>query len=150
MSNIGILCPPVPSHIHLDSILGRALQRGHSVTCFQLLELQSKIEDQGLRFLSLATMGASTGELTATLSQLGDKTGLAALQFTLHCASRLVHLVCESAPADQNEPGRIVAPVIRMRPRSWSQETSEKMGPHTGISRVPWVAGNGCSPEIIF
>jgi len=24
------------------------------------------------------------------------------------------------------------------------------MGPHTGISRVPWVADSGCSPEIIF
>ena len=37
----------------------------------------------------------------------------------------------------------------RTLPRSWSQATCEKIGPHTGISRVPWPAVKGSSPDMI-
>lgn len=39
---------------------------------------------------------------------------------------------------------------IRTRPKSRSESTWEKIGPHTGIARLPWPAANCSSPEIIL
>src|SRR5690349_14359394 len=37
---------------------------------------------------------------------------------------------------------------MRTRPRSWSHATCEKIGPQTGMVRVPWPAATASSPEM--
>jgi MGT family glycosyltransferase len=96
--------------------LGRGLAaRGHRVTIFQLPDLRSTIEREGLEFRPIAD-DRMDQSLAAALAQLRTKTGLAAVRFTMQCGARLASLVCESAPqalktskvdfvlADQNEP----------------------------------------------
>ena len=117
MSHFGILCPPTPGHLNPLATLGRSLfRRGHRVTMFQLPDLRSRVEREGLEFWPLGRGHAEAGELAAAIERLGLLSGLSALRFTIRSAMRLAALVLDSAPAalrearidlaliDQNEP----------------------------------------------
>jgi MGT family glycosyltransferase len=127
MSHYGLLCPPTPGHINPMTALGRTLRgRGHTVTLFQIANLRTQIEAEGLDFCPLGE-NSHGAELASSVERLGCLTGLSAARFTIRCAARLARITFEHAPAallearidfavvDQNEPaGATVADHLRL------------------------------------
>jgi UDP:flavonoid glycosyltransferase YjiC (YdhE family) len=99
------------------SVVGRSLKRrGHRVCVFQLSEVRSRIEAEGLEFSPLDVDQTNLGGLASAVSGLGETGGLRGLRFTIGCARRMADLICRCGPAalrarsidlllvDQNEP----------------------------------------------
>lgn len=97
--------------------LGRALvRRGHRVTIFQIPGMRESIERQQLEFRPLGWQSSRSAELAEAVLELGRRSGLSALRFTLDCGRRLASVVCEYGPeavraagidlliVDDNEP----------------------------------------------
>ena len=112
MSHFGVLCPPTPGHLNPMFALGRVLiRRSHRVTLFQVSDLRSQAEREGLEFSSIGEQ-----DLAGAISQLGRLSGFSALRFTIDCARHLEQMVFRNAPdavrqvgcdlllVDQNEP----------------------------------------------
>src|ERR1700722_6950444 len=100
MRHFGIISPPVAGHLNPFSALGRELQdRGHRVTCFQVLDLEDKIRSEGIDFWPVGESDHPRGSLTRSLAQLGQLKGLAALRFTIRAVERTSVMVCRDAPA---------------------------------------------------
>ena len=99
MKHFGIICPPVSGHINPFGALGRELvDRGHKVTCLQLIDLEGKIRSEGLDFAPIGLSDHPRGSLPASLAQLGRLNGLAALRFTIQAVARTSIAVCRDAP----------------------------------------------------
>ncbi len=114
MPNLGIVCPPIPGHLHPLAVLGRVLQsRGHRVMVLGVPSLRSRVEREGLEFRGL---GPDSDDLAAMIDRLGRMEGLGSLRFAVQGACRLANLICTYAPeavraegidlllVDQNEP----------------------------------------------
>jgi zeaxanthin glucosyltransferase len=97
--------------------MGRALQRqGHRVTVFQISEMRDRIEAEQLEFRPLGENSIHAGEIARAVTEIGRRSSLSALRFTLDCSRRLASVICEYAPAavrsaavdlllvDDNEP----------------------------------------------
>jgi MGT family glycosyltransferase len=126
MTRIGIICPPVPSHIGTLAALGRELkQRGHSLTLFQIQDVESRVAEEGLEFCPIGEQEFAVGSLAEATEQLGKLVGLAALRFTTNCSARITNTICRDAPevvertgielllVDQDEPaGGTVAEML--------------------------------------
>jgi zeaxanthin glucosyltransferase len=117
MAHIGIVCPPISGHLNPMVTMGRALQRqGHRVTVFQISEMRDRIEAEQLEFRPLGENSIHAGEIARAVTEIGRRSGLSALRFTLDCGRRLASVICEYAPAavrsavvdlllvDDNEP----------------------------------------------
>lgn len=85
MTHFGIICPAAIGHLNPMCVLGRELQRrGHSVTLFGIPEIQSKVKTSGLNFGTIGETVFSTGTLEQIYTRLGQMSGLAAIDCTLH------------------------------------------------------------------
>ena len=97
--------------------MGRALQRqGHRITVFQLSEMRARIEAEQLEFKPLGENSLDAGRIAQAVAEIGRRSGLSALRYTLDCGRRLAALICEHGPeavraaavdlllVDDNEP----------------------------------------------
>src|SRR4051812_43892081 len=83
MSHIGIICPPATGHINPFSSLGRRLQsRGHRVTAFQALEMETAVLAHGIDFRPVAVKSYPSGTLAKTYRRMGELSGFALMRFT--------------------------------------------------------------------
>jgi MGT family glycosyltransferase len=99
MVTFGVISPPVSGHLNPSVALGRELQcRGHRVIFFQMPDIESKIRDEGLEFLSIGRSDHPLGSLPESIAQLGQLSGLAALRFTIRAIQKTTAMICRDAP----------------------------------------------------
>ena len=100
MRHIGIISTPVPGHLNPMIALGRELhERGYAVTFFNMEDLRSTIEQEGLAFSPLGLSSHPAGTLTGTKSRLGALSGFAAIRYTLRAVHGTTEMICRDAPA---------------------------------------------------
>jgi zeaxanthin glucosyltransferase len=117
VSRFGIISPPVSGHIHPFSALGRELvARGHSVTYFQMLDLEEKIRSEGIDYCPIGASDHPRGSLPESLATLGQLKGLAALRFTIRAVERTTVMVCRDAPRAVRSAGIDALLVDQMEP----------------------------------
>ncbi|MBE9145003.1 glycosyltransferase [Planktothrix mougeotii] len=99
MTHFGIICPPYPGHLNPQSALGRELQkRGHQVTVLQLIDLEKKVQSEGLEFFSVGLSLYQPGLLAETFQQLGQLSGIKALQYSVDFCQHFTEILCQDAP----------------------------------------------------
>lgn len=99
MTHIGIICPPVPSHINSAAAIGRDLQKqNHRVTILGILDIEAKVRSEELEFYPLGQSDHPLGSLQKSLSQLGQLSDLAALRFIIRAAEKTTRMICRDAP----------------------------------------------------
>jgi zeaxanthin glucosyltransferase len=97
--HFGIISPPVSGHIHPFGALGRELiARGHRVTFLHMPDLADRVRQEDLEFLPIGETDHPLGSLPASLNQLAQLQGLAALRFTIHAISKTTEMICRDAP----------------------------------------------------
>ncbi len=97
--HFGIISPPVSGHIHPFGALGRELiARGHRVTFPHMPDLADRVQREGLEFLPMGETDHPLGSLPASLNQLAQLSGLAALRFTIKAISKTTEMICRDAP----------------------------------------------------
>ncbi len=96
---LGIFCPPVSGHVNPFAALARELQsRGHSVTFFQMADMEAKIASEGVSFWRIGESDHPPGSLPQSLAQLGALHGRAALRFTVRAVQRTTEMICRDGP----------------------------------------------------
>ena len=96
---LGIFCPPVSGHVNPMAALARELQnRGHSVTFFQIADMEAKIASEGVSFRPIGESDHPLGSLPQSLAQLGRLNGGAALRFTVRAIQRTTETICRDGP----------------------------------------------------
>lgn len=117
MAHFGIITPPVSGHIHPFAALGRTLiGRGHTVTCFQVLDLEHTIQDEGLQFAPIGVTDFPRGSLPVSLQRLGKLKGFAALRYTVRAVEQTTRMVCRDAPGVVKAAGIDALLVDQMEP----------------------------------
>jgi zeaxanthin glucosyltransferase len=117
MKHFGIICPPVPGHINPFTALGRELvNRGHTVTFLQLIDLEETIASAGLGFEPIGMSDHPRGSLPESLARLGRLKGIDALRFTIKAVARTSTAVCRDAPDAIRRTGIDAMLVDQMEP----------------------------------
>jgi zeaxanthin glucosyltransferase len=99
MSRIGIFSPSAPGHLNPMSCLGRALQaRGHAVMYFQVRDCEDAVRKAGLDYAPLGEREFPLGTLPAMYAELGKRSGMAALRYTLGWFAREADMLMDEAP----------------------------------------------------
>ncbi|MDQ6708215.1 MAG: glycosyl transferase family 1 [Acidobacteriota bacterium] len=79
--------------------MARELQnRGHSVTFFQIADMEAKIASEGVSFRRIGESDHPPGSLPESLAQLGALQGRAALRFTIRAVQRTTEMICRDGP----------------------------------------------------
>lgn len=121
-----IVTPPVPGHLHPFGALGRELiARGHRVTVFHMPDVEERARAEVLDFVEIGASDHPPGSLARSLEELGRRSGLSALRYTVGAISATTEMICRDAPAaferagidrvlvDQTEPaGAVVASML--------------------------------------
>jgi len=135
------------------AVIGRALKkRNHRVTVFQLPDLQTRIEKEGLDFVAIQKPGYRIGELSEALARLGQMSGLKAFRATFQSARALSELIFNEGPTivknakidllliDQNEPtAAALAEFLKIPFISVSNALPINAEPDVPPSIVPWI-----------
>jgi zeaxanthin glucosyltransferase len=117
MAHFGIITPPVSGHIDPFAALGRTLvSTGHKVTCFQVIDLEQKIQSEGLGFYPIGQSDHPRGSLPQSLAEIGRRKGQAALKFTIQAVASTTVMVCRDAPAAIRAAGVDALLVDQMEP----------------------------------
>ena len=117
MTHFGIISPPVTSHLHVFSALGRELQaRGHRVSCLQVVDVEDRIRSQGIEFIPIGEREYPRGSLPRSLAEMSRLKRLAALKFTVRAIARTTTMVCRDAPAAITRAGIGALLVDQMEP----------------------------------
>ncbi|MBW4443731.1 MAG: glycosyltransferase [Plectolyngbya sp. WJT66-NPBG17] len=117
MVHFGIICPPFFSHLHCFAALGRELRsRGHRVTFLQIPDVELTVQSTGLEFYPIGLESYVPGSLAATIAQLGQFSGIAALQYSAGFCQHLAEIVCQDAPSAIQEAGIDILLVDQLEP----------------------------------
>ena len=99
MTHFGIIGPPVPGHVNPLLALAHELRAcGHRVTFFQIPDLESEIRAEGIDFVPIGASDHPLGSLRESLGELGRRSGLAALRFTVRAVQKTTEMICRDAP----------------------------------------------------
>ena len=97
--HFGIVCPPVPGHLHPFGALGRELiSRGHRVTLLNMVDVEKAARSEGLDFAPLGLSDHTAGSLPESLHELGRLQGFSALRFTIRAVRKTTEMICRDAP----------------------------------------------------
>mgnify|MGYP002777850981 CR=1 FL=1 len=100
MSHIGLLCPTASGHLNPMTTLGYELKRrGHRVTLVGTLDSQAKVLAAGLEFRAIGEEDFPAGSTAASLSRLGQLSGLAAFRYTADLFKKATAMFLQEAPA---------------------------------------------------
>ena len=106
MTHFGILCPAAIGHLNPMFVLGRELKRrGHRVTLFHIPDVQSKVDKAGLEFWKIGEAEFSPGTLEVMYKQLGELSGMAALNFTIDWLEKETKMLFGEAPTAISKAG---------------------------------------------
>lgn len=106
MTKIGVICPPVSSHVNTMLALGKELkQRGHHVTFFQIPDIESKVLAAGLEFFPIGESEHPLGSLDRFQAKIGQLKGLAAIRFGIVVTRDMTATICREAPAALKQAG---------------------------------------------
>src|SRR5689334_18268850 len=84
MSHFGVICPAATGHLNPMMSLGRELQEGgHTVTFYQLLDMEKAVRGGGFPFVPFASDLYPLGSVPKLHRALGELSGKAALEFTV-------------------------------------------------------------------
>lgn len=97
--HFGVISPPVPGHLNPFSALGRELiRRGHRVTVFHMVDIERKVTSEGLEFSPLGASDHPIGTLPAIISEIGKRSGLSAMRYTVDAGARSTAMFLRDAP----------------------------------------------------
>ncbi len=106
MTHFGIVCPAAIGHLNPMCVLGRELRRrGHRVTLFGIPDIQAKVIQAGLDFWTIGESEFPLGSLERIYKQLGEMSGLAAMNFTIDWLKRDTAMFLRDAPEALKEKG---------------------------------------------
>ena len=96
---IGILCPPGAGHLNPMTALGYELQqRGHRVTLFGLLDVESYATAAKLEFEAIAVNKFPLGSTKRSQQRLGELNGIPALLYTIDLFRQGTEAVLQEVP----------------------------------------------------
>jgi zeaxanthin glucosyltransferase len=99
MSHFGILSFPATGHLHPLTALGRELERRHhTVTVFQVADVEDLIHGAGLRFHEIGELDFPPGTLQALNERLSRLHGPEAMEFVFERIHRNAKIVLRDAP----------------------------------------------------
>jgi zeaxanthin glucosyltransferase len=99
MSHFGILSFPATGHLHPLTALGRELlRRHHTVTVFQVADVQHLIHGAGLRFFQIGELDFPSGTLQVLNERLSRLHGSEAMEFVFDRIQRNAKIVLRDAP----------------------------------------------------
>jgi len=99
MSRFGILSFPGTGHLHPLAALGRELaRRDHTVTIFQVADVEHLIRAAGLRFRQIGELDFPSGTLRLLDEQLGRLHGSRAMEFIFERILQNSQIVLRDAP----------------------------------------------------
>jgi UDP:flavonoid glycosyltransferase YjiC (YdhE family) len=106
MTHFGILCPAAIGHLNPMFVLGRELKRrGHRVTLFHIPDVQSKVNNAGLDFWKIGEVEFPAGTLEPMYKQLGELSGIPALNFTISWLEKETKMLFSEAPTAISKAG---------------------------------------------
>lgn len=96
---IGILCPPGAGHLNPMSALGYELQqRGHQVTLFGILDVESYATAAKLEFEAIAVDKFPLGSTKRSQQRLGELNGIPAMLYTIDSFRQGTEAVLQEIP----------------------------------------------------
>jgi zeaxanthin glucosyltransferase len=99
MCHLGVLSFPGTGHLNPLTALGRRLQqRGHDVTVFQIVDVESIIRAAGLNFHQIGQSDFPAGTLEHLDRRLGSLSGIAAMRYTAERIRANSAMVLRDAP----------------------------------------------------
>jgi zeaxanthin glucosyltransferase len=120
-THIGLLSPPVPSHLNTMITLGLELQkRNIKVTYFQVPELEAQIRAVGFDFLPIGKADWKKGSLNKYTEQLGKKSGLAGLFYAIATNRDMNRIICRDVPTLAKKAGIELLLVDQIQPAGGS------------------------------
>jgi zeaxanthin glucosyltransferase len=101
MTHLGILCPGAIGHLNpMCSIARELLSRGHRVTLFGVPDIQARVGTvAGLNFAQIGAAEFPLGSLDRMYKELGKKSNLDGLKYTLTWMGRENQMLFAEAPA---------------------------------------------------
>ncbi|WP_107670343.1 glycosyltransferase [Cyanothece sp. BG0011] len=99
MTHYGLICPPSTGHLNTMFPLGKELQRrGHRVTVFNILDVESKALASGLEFQAVGDSEYPKGITPKKLTELGQLSGLEAYKYTINWVKNDIVVVLRDTP----------------------------------------------------
>ena len=96
----GLICPPGTGHLNNFAALGYELrQRGHQVTLFGLLDVESYATAADLDFYPLGVAEHPLGSMTRSQQRLGELNGIPALLYTIDLFRQGTKTILKDVPA---------------------------------------------------
>ncbi len=106
MTHFGLICPASTGHLNTMLPLGKELQRrGHRVTLFGILDVESKTLAAGLEFKRIGESESPQGAMAESLAQLGKLSGREALQYTVNALRNSAAVLLRDAPIAMKQAG---------------------------------------------
>ena len=101
MTHLGILCPGAIGHLNpMCTIARELLSRGHRVTLFGVPDIQARVANvAGLEFAQLGAAEFPLGAIDRMYKELGQKSNLDGLKYTLTWMGRENQMLFAEAPA---------------------------------------------------
>lgn len=155
--HFGIVCPPVPGHLHPLGALGRELvERGHRVTVFHMADLGERVRREQLEFVALGDASHPPGTLPEFHRQITQLSGWSAMRFTIDAVVRSTKMFLEQLPeavervsvdallVDQMEPaGACVAHLKKLPFVTVCNALALNREPGVPPPFTPWSYSNG-------
>jgi zeaxanthin glucosyltransferase len=106
MTHFGLICPASTGHLNTMFPLGKELQRrGHRVTLFGIVDVESKTLAAGLEFKRIGESESPQGAMAESLAQLGKLSGREALQYTVNALRNSAAVLLRDAPIAMKQAG---------------------------------------------
>ena len=100
MAHYGIISLGSIGHLNPLCVLGRELQRrGNRVTYFGVPDIQKKVQEAGLHFRMIGNSVFPPGSMDAIYKQLGIKSGLDGLKYSIGWFKRNAEVLFQECPA---------------------------------------------------
>ncbi|MGK7938142.1 MAG: glycosyltransferase, partial [Xenococcaceae cyanobacterium] len=99
MTHFGIICPAATGHLNPMTTLGHELKhRGHRVTLIGIEDAEPKAKSAGLEFQAIGKSDFPQGATKEISTQLGNLSGLKALQYTIDLIANVANMRLQDAP----------------------------------------------------
>ncbi|MDP5017446.1 glycosyltransferase [Anabaena sp. UHCC 0187] len=99
MTHFAIICPGSTGPLNTMLPLGQEMKkRGHQVTVFGILDIESKVLTAGLEFQAIGEKEFPLGAAAKSFAELGKLKGLAALKYTINLLANMASVLLRDAP----------------------------------------------------